>query len=43
MVHPFTFISLKKIKKEIRFSWYKVPRRVFGWMLDECINHTLHG
>jgi hypothetical protein len=22
MVHPFTFISLKKIKKEIRFSWH---------------------
>jgi phosphatidylserine synthase len=22
MVHPFTFISLKKTKKEIRFSWH---------------------
>jgi hypothetical protein len=22
MVHPFIFISLKKIKKEIRFSWH---------------------
>jgi hypothetical protein len=22
MVHLFTFISLKKIKKEIRFSWH---------------------
>jgi hypothetical protein len=22
MVHPFTFLSLKKIKKEIRFNWH---------------------
>jgi hypothetical protein len=22
IIHPFTFISLKKIKKEIRFSWH---------------------
>jgi phosphatidylserine synthase len=22
MVHPFTFTSLKKIKKEIRFNWH---------------------
>jgi hypothetical protein len=39
----FYYLMYFILQKEVYIMEYNVPLRVFGWMLDECTDHPLHG